>query len=199
MNGRMVVVTGSTQGASSKSALARLTKNAAHPHRFDRIGAALGYSRPGSYEELWVALSSGAARLPKKRRQVAIHLWRHPTAAALGAVTSVAAEAGVQPSTLVRFGGHERDAGGGSHLHHRLQARLLTSYVSLALANLGVRNLALDNVGLTAVEPLRCASVSDAVLAVSFTPYRRRSDAQMADRRPQLRAHAHGRPPARGL
>ena len=47
----------------------------------------------------------------------------------------------------------------------------LVSYVSLALANLGVRNLALDNVGSTAFELLRCASTSDAVLAVSFTPY----------------------------
>ena len=47
----------------------------------------------------------------------------------------------------------------------------LVSYVSLAFANLGVRNLALDNVGSTSFELLRCASTSDAVLAVSFTPY----------------------------
>jgi DNA-binding MurR/RpiR family transcriptional regulator len=67
------------------------------------VGAALGYSRPGSYEELRAVLSSGTARLPKKLRQVAIHLWQHPTAVALGTVTTVASEAGVQPSTLVRF------------------------------------------------------------------------------------------------
>ena len=67
------------------------------------VGAALGYSRPGSYEELRAVLSSGTARLPKKLRQVAIHLWQHPTAVALGTVTSVAGEAGDQPSTLVRF------------------------------------------------------------------------------------------------
>jgi DNA-binding MurR/RpiR family transcriptional regulator len=67
------------------------------------VGAALGYSRPDSYEELRAVLSSGTARLPKKLRQVAIHLWQHPTAVALGTVTSVASEAGVQPSTLVRF------------------------------------------------------------------------------------------------
>jgi hypothetical protein len=67
------------------------------------VGAALGYSRPGSYEELRAVLSSGTARLPKKLRQAAIHLWQHPTAVALGTVTSVAGEAGVQPSTLVRF------------------------------------------------------------------------------------------------
>jgi len=207
------------------------------------IGAALGYSRPGSYEELRAVLSSGTARLPKKLRQVAIHLWQHPTAVALGTVTSVAGEAGVQPSTLVRFAqafgysgfsdlqdvfkayladggqgarGHAHSPWDGessgeaarlvdgfigasatslAHVRQRLdlaqfemisqtlaaadliyiigskRAFSLVSYVSLALANLGVRNLALDNVGSTAFELLRCASASDAVLAVSFTPY----------------------------
>jgi len=206
-------------------------------------GAALGYSRPGSYEELRAVLSSGTARLPKKLRQVAIYLWQHPTGVALGTVTSVAGEAGVQPSTLVRFAqafgysgfsdlqevfkAHLADGGrgvrdhaqlpweGGSsgeaarlvdgfigssatslaHIRQRLdlgqfeimsqtlaaadliyiigskRAFSLVSYVSLAFANLGVRNLALDNVGSTAFELLRCASASDAVLAVSFTPY----------------------------
>ena len=203
------------------------------------VGAALGYSRPGSYEELRAVLSSGTARLPKKLRQVAIHLWQHPTAVALGTVTSVAGEAGVQPSTLVRFAqafgytgfsdlqevfkAHLADGGRGGRdqweeassseaarlvdgfirssatslagVRDRLdlaqfeamsqtlagadliyiigskRAFSLVSYVSLALANLGVRNLALDNVGSTAFELLRCASASDAVLAVSFTPY----------------------------
>jgi DNA-binding MurR/RpiR family transcriptional regulator len=205
------------------------------------VGAALGYSRPGSYEELRAVLSSGTARLPKKLRQVAIHLWQHPTAVALGTVTSVADEAGVQPSTLVRFAqafgysgfsdlqevfkAHLADGGrrtsgesrwegdsrgeaarlidgfvGSSasslaHVRDRLdlaqfeimsqtlaaadlihiigakRAFPLVSYVSLALANLGVRNLALDNVGSTAFELLRCATASDAVLAISFTPY----------------------------
>ena len=203
------------------------------------VGAALGYSRPGSYEELRAVLSSGTARLPKKLRQVAIHLWQHPTAVALGTVTSVAGEAGVQPSTLVRFAqafgytgfsdlqdvfkAHLADGGRAgadqweeassseaarlvdgfirssatslAGVRDRLdlaqfeamsqtlaaadliyiigskRAFSLVSYVSLALANLGVRNLALDNVGSTAFELLRCASASDAVLAVSFTPY----------------------------
>jgi DNA-binding MurR/RpiR family transcriptional regulator len=202
------------------------------------VGAALGYSRPGSYEELRAVLSSGTARLPKKLRQVAIHLWQHPTAVALGTVTSVAGEAGVQPSTLVRFaqafgysgfsdlqevfkahltgGGQSRDRwesassseaarlvdgfiGSSTAALAGVRDRLdltqfemmsetlaaadliyiigskrafsLVSYVSLALANLGVRNLALDNVGSTAFELLRCAATSDAVLAISFTPY----------------------------
>lgn len=68
-----------------------------------RDRAALGYSRPQGYEELRAVLSSGTTRLPKKLRQVAIFLWQHPAAVALGNVTSVAAQAGVQPSTLVRF------------------------------------------------------------------------------------------------
>jgi DNA-binding MurR/RpiR family transcriptional regulator len=207
------------------------------------VGAALGYSRPGSYEELRAVLSSGTARLPKKLRQVAVHLWQYPTAVALGTVTSVAEQAGVQPSTLVRFaqafgysgfsdlqdvfkahladGGRrlheyahsawEGSSGGESarlvdgfiaassaslaHVRDRLdlaqfdmmaqtlaaadliyiigskRAFSLLSYMSLALANLGVRNLALDNVGSTAFELLRCATPADAVLAISFTPY----------------------------
>jgi DNA-binding MurR/RpiR family transcriptional regulator len=208
-------------------------------------GAALGYSRPSSYEELRAVLSSGTARLPKRLRQVANFLWQHPTAVALGTVTSVASEASVQPSTLVRFaqtfgysgfselqevfkahlaeGGHAGAPGwpidaqsqGGqedeaarlvdgflaasaaslSRVRERLdlprleemarslagaeiiylvgskRAFALVSYVSLALANLGVRNFALDNVGATAFEVLRGATPRDALLAVSFTPY----------------------------
>src|SRR5579883_1459854 len=68
-----------------------------------RDRAALGYSRPESYEELRAVLSSGTMRLPTKLRQVAIYLWQHPTVVALGNVTQVAQQAGVQPSTLVRF------------------------------------------------------------------------------------------------
>src|SRR5271165_3895081 len=203
-------------------------------------GAALGYSRPQSYEELRAVLSSGAVRLPKKLRQVAIFFWQHPTAVALGTVTSVASRAGVQPSTLVRFAqtfgysgfsdlqaifkAHLADGARGprssadgdgvdneaarlvdgfvdasmaslTHIRDRLEianfegvaetlasAELIyvvgakrafccASYVSLALSNLGIRNFALDNVGSTAFELLRSATGSDAVLAVSFTPY----------------------------
>ena len=206
------------------------------------VGAALGYSRPSSYEELRAVLSSGTARLPKRLRQVANFVWQHPAAVALGTVTSVASEAGVQPSTLVRFGqafGYsgfsdlqevfkthlaeggltgapgwriEAQPGEGeaarlvdgflaasaaslSRVRDRLdlakleemaralaaadiiylagskRAFALVAYVSLALANLGIRNIALDNVGATAFEVLRGATPCDALLAVSFTPY----------------------------
>ena len=203
-------------------------------------GAALGYSRPRTYEQLRAVLSSGTVRLPKKLRQVAIFVWQHPTIVALGTVTSVAAQAGVQPSTLVRFAqsfgysgftdlqnifkAHLVDGGRGSRnppdanaegggatrlvdgfvdssmaslsgVRDRLDIRnfeslaqtlasadliyivgskrafCVASFVSLALSNLGVRNFALDNVGSTAFELLRCATPVDAVLAVSFTPY----------------------------
>ncbi len=202
--------------------------------------AALGYSRPGSYEELRAVLSSGTVRLPKRLRQVAIFLWQHPAAVALGSVTSVAAQASVQPSTLVRFaqafgftgfselqemfkthlaegsvsGPPARRAEGAdgeaarlvdgflvasaaslARVRDRLDlARLeemaqalaaaqilylvgskrafaVVSYISLSLANLGVRNFALDNVGASAFEVLRGATARDALLAVSFTPY----------------------------
>jgi DNA-binding MurR/RpiR family transcriptional regulator len=202
--------------------------------------AALGYSRPQTYEQLRAVLSSGTVRLPRKLRQVAIFVWQHPTVVALGTVTSVAAGADVKPSTLVRFAqsfgysgfselqtifkAHLADGGRGSGnpagddaaggeaarlvegfvnssaaslegIRDRLdignfeavaetlasaeliyivgskRAFCLASFVSLALSNLGVRNFALDNVGSTAFELLRSATPSDAVLAVSFTPY----------------------------
>lgn len=65
--------------------------------------AALGYVKPGSYEELRAVLSSGTVRLPKKLKQVANFLWQNPGDMALGTVTSIADAAGVQPSSLVRF------------------------------------------------------------------------------------------------
>jgi len=65
--------------------------------------AALGYARPSTYEELRAVLSSGTVHFPKRLRQVAIFLWQHPGEVALGTTGEVAAQAGVQPSTLVRF------------------------------------------------------------------------------------------------
>jgi DNA-binding MurR/RpiR family transcriptional regulator len=208
----------------------------------DEAHAALGYSRPASYEELRAVLSSGTVRLPKKLRQVAVYLWQHPTVVALGTVTSLARQAGVQPSTLVRFaqtfgysgfsdlqdvfkaylrGGLQEAKGGavveggnaGSEAAElvdgfvksstlslaRVRDRLdlaqleaiagtlakaefiyiiaskrafsVSSYISLALSKLGIRNIAIDNVGSAAFEHLRCATEADAVLAISFTPY----------------------------
>jgi DNA-binding MurR/RpiR family transcriptional regulator len=199
---------------------------------------ALGYSRPQSYEELRAVLSSGTVRLPKKLRQVAIYLWQHPTIVALGTVTSVAQQAGVQPSTLVRFAqtfGYsgfsdlqdvfkaylsagwretkDQDANSEgevaglvdgfiksstaslSRVRDRLDLEKLetiaeslagaeiiyilgskrafsvANYLSLALSKLGIRNIAVDNVGSAAFEHLRCACDQDVVLAISFTPY----------------------------
>lgn len=68
-----------------------------------RAHAALGYARPRTYEELRAVLSSGTVHFPKRLRQVAIFLWQHPGEVALGTSSEVAAQAGVQPSTLVRF------------------------------------------------------------------------------------------------
>jgi len=74
------------------------------PPRDDAPGrAALGYTRPGTYEELRAVLSSGTIHFPRRLRQVAIFLWQHPGEVALGTISEVAAQAGVQPSTLVRF------------------------------------------------------------------------------------------------
>ena len=45
----------------------------------------------------------GRSHFPKRLRQVAIFLWQHPGEVALGTIVQVAEQAGVQPSTLVRF------------------------------------------------------------------------------------------------
>ncbi len=64
---------------------------------------ALGHVTPRTYEELRAVLSSGTRKLPKRLRQVAIFLWQHPHDVALGSISSVAGQMGVQPSALVRF------------------------------------------------------------------------------------------------
>ena len=67
------------------------------------VPAALGYAKPRTYEELRAVLSSGTVHFPKRLRQVAIFLWQHPSDVAVGTISQVAEQAGVQPSTLVRF------------------------------------------------------------------------------------------------
>src|SRR5262249_12994218 len=47
----------------------------------------------------------------------------------------------------------------------------VTTYVSLALSQQGVRNVLIDNVGSTAFDQISCVSAKDVVLAVSFSPY----------------------------
>lgn len=200
----------------------------------------LGYSRPRTYEELRAVLSSGTVHFPKRLRQVAIFLWQHPSAVALGTISQVAEQAGVQPSTLVRFAqifgysgfsdfqglfkdhvkgfwpeGRARGPEAGEqpaslHFINGLvaasQASLgrigegfdidsfdtvtgvladadliyvvgskrafpVTSYMSLAFSQQGVRNVLVDNVGSTAFDQLGCVGKGDAVLAVSFSPY----------------------------
>jgi DNA-binding MurR/RpiR family transcriptional regulator len=202
--------------------------------------AALGYSKPQTYEELRAVLSSGTIHFPKRLRQVAIFLWQHPSDVALGTIIQVAEQAGVQPSTLVRFAkifgysgfsdfqglfkehvkgfwpeGSARDdvsAEAQPSLHFMrgmvaasqaslarigenldpqsfeqmiqllAEAELIyvigskrafpvTTYLSIALSQQGVRNVLVDNVGSTAHDQIGCIGKRDAVLAVSFSPY----------------------------
>ncbi|OBQ96984.1 MurR/RpiR family transcriptional regulator [Mesorhizobium sp. AA23] len=82
---------------------ARTSPGESVPRKRGRSLAALGYTKPQTYEELRAVLSSGTVHFPKRMRQVAIFLWQHPSDVALGTIAQVAAQAGVQPSTLVRF------------------------------------------------------------------------------------------------
>ncbi len=88
-------------GASKSSG--RSIADEAATRKRGRSLAALGYIQPQTYEELRAVLSSGTVHFPKRLRQVAIFLWQHPSDVALGTIAQVAAQAGVQPSTLVRF------------------------------------------------------------------------------------------------
>ncbi|MCX7888616.1 MAG: MurR/RpiR family transcriptional regulator [Rhodobacteraceae bacterium] len=206
----------------------------AHP------SSALGYARPATYEELLAVLSSGAAGLPKRLRQVAVYLTQHPAEVALGSISKVATDVGVQPSTLVRFaqifgyagfsdfqdlfkahlkGGlpgpaprraedrppraaphalsglcaaaaasvarldEEFDAPAfaraaellaGADLIHLIGSKRafpVTSYMSLTLAQHGVRNVLVSNIGSAAHDQIACLGPADAVLSVSFSPY----------------------------
>ena len=47
----------------------------------------------------------------------------------------------------------------------------VTAYIALTLAQLGVRNVLVDNVGSSAMDQVACVRAGDAVLAVSFSPY----------------------------
>jgi DNA-binding MurR/RpiR family transcriptional regulator len=210
----------------------------------ESIHAALGYKRPGSYEELRAVLSSGSVRLPRQLRQVAIHLSQNPSDVALGTVAEIAQNAGVNPSALVRFAqslgypgfsdlqdvfkdyvkinwpeAQERPPQAGAPRHAKdpdfqiiaglakasaasltrmpetidlstfarvagmmseaetiylvgsKRAFPVTTYMALALSQLGVKNSLIDNVGSTAFEQIGFASARDVALAISFSPY----------------------------
>lgn len=47
----------------------------------------------------------------------------------------------------------------------------VATYISLTLSQQGVRNVLVDNVGSTAFDQINCIAETDAVLAVSFSPY----------------------------
>lgn len=87
----------------AEAAAGESTDVEAEPGKQRGSRAALGYTKPRTYEELRAVLSSGTVHFPKRLRQVAIFLWQHPGEVALGTISQVAGRAGVQPSTLVRF------------------------------------------------------------------------------------------------
>ncbi|WP_182086677.1 MurR/RpiR family transcriptional regulator [Aureimonas sp. ME7] len=59
---------------------------------------------PETFAELRERLANGDIRLPKRLKQVAAFALAQPDEIALGTVAKIAEDAGVQPSTLVRFG-----------------------------------------------------------------------------------------------
>lgn len=204
-----------------------------------RAADSLGSIRPQSYEELRAVLASGSVKLPKRLRDVAVFLWQHPSEVALGTSTSISEQAGVLPSTLVRFAQHlgytgfsdmqelfkshikeghpqkPRQTGngldGGSstlvrgfigaaqaslaraatelsvesfdnvaallagaeiiYLVGSKRAYPITTYMAIALAKLGIRNVLVDNVGSSAFDQIGGATARDVMLTVTFSPY----------------------------
>lgn len=62
-----------------------------------------GEGPPKDFQGLRARISGRASELPKRLTQVAAYALEHPDEIAFGTVSSIAGEAQVQPSTLVRF------------------------------------------------------------------------------------------------
>jgi DNA-binding MurR/RpiR family transcriptional regulator len=81
---------------------------------------------PLTYEQLITAISNRHATMSRRFQQVARYIVQNPNSVALDSVKAIAANAGVQPSTLVRFA-QALDYGGFSEMQKVFQSRLLTS------------------------------------------------------------------------
>jgi DNA-binding MurR/RpiR family transcriptional regulator len=199
---------------------------------------------PKDYAGLRTRIAERAQELPRRLMQIASYALEHPDEIAFGTVASIAEQAEVQPSALVRFSqamGYQgfsdlqevfrsrlrerilnyderiallrehavnaskpniifqgfSDAAGKSisALREKLEPAALdraveilagadtiyllglrrsfpiSSYMAYALGKLNVRSILVDAVGGLAAEQLEFAGPSDAVLAISFTPY----------------------------
>lgn len=66
-------------------------------------GAAMDQIHPQDFDQLRALILERRETLPKRIAQVAAYALDNPDAVAFGTAASIAAEAGVQPSTLIRF------------------------------------------------------------------------------------------------
>ncbi|MDQ0474929.1 MurR/RpiR family transcriptional regulator [Labrys wisconsinensis] len=87
------------------------------------MASAMPDSAATDYDDFAARLAAQAASLPKRLRQVAAFATEHPDEVALGTAAEVAARAGVQPSTLVRFA-KALDYDGFSELQQIFRSRL---------------------------------------------------------------------------
>jgi DNA-binding MurR/RpiR family transcriptional regulator len=199
---------------------------------------------PRDFAGLKALIAARAQDLPKRLTQIATFALDNPDEIAFGTVSSIAEQADVQPSTLVRFSqamGYQGFSEMQEIFRSRLRDRILnygeriqqlrehalaaskpnvifhgfcdaaeksiaslrekldpdqldraveilaeaetiyliglrrsfpiTSYMAYALGKLGVRSILVDAVGGMAAEQLTFATLKDAVLAISFTPY----------------------------
>ncbi len=201
-------------------------------------------SPPRDFPALKAHIAARAPELPRRLTQIATYALDNPDEIAFGTVSTIAGQADVQPSTLVRFSqamGYQGFSDLQEVFRSRLRDRILnyderiaqlrehalsssksnvifhgftdaaeksvaslrekldpaaldkavdmlarahtiyliglrrsfpiSSYMAYAFGKLGVRNILVDGVGGLAPEQFAQASVKDAVLAISFTPY----------------------------
>jgi DNA-binding MurR/RpiR family transcriptional regulator len=199
---------------------------------------------PRDFPSLKALIAARAPDLPRRLTQIATYALDNPDEIAFGTVSTIAEQAGVQPSTLVRFSqsmGYQGFSDLQEVFRSRLRDRILnyderiaqlrehainasksnvifhgftdaaeksvaalrekldpqaldravamlaeaeviyliglrrsfpiSSYMAYAFGKLGVRSILVDGVGGLAPEQFAQATVRDAVLAISFTPY----------------------------
>ena len=80
---------------------------------------------PKSLDELTALISAEYSTLSKRLKQVAQYLLDNPSSAALGTVATIAKEAEVQPSTLIRFA-NALGFSGFSEMQNLFREKLLT-------------------------------------------------------------------------
>jgi len=152
---------------------------------------------PESLSDLKTTITELHPKLSKRLRQVAEYLLEHPNEIAFGTVAVISKNAGVHPSTLVRFA-NAFGYSGFSEMQRLFQQKLIeeapsyqeririareeyivgvrrafvvASYISYALRHIDRKAYLIDGVGGMYREQAGTLAKEDALIAISFHPY----------------------------